>query len=151
MRRTTPLLGCLLVCLSGAPALAQQQTLAPPGASGVDEYLETIPTAEGNRPSGGSAPGHSLSAPQRRALAKLGPDGARAAAVADLTGSPLPARSHGERPPQVPAAHADSPFLGTVVRALGGGGGGVGGVLPAVLLVSLLAFAVLGLRRRGAA
>ena len=68
MRRTLCIAGLLGACL-GTPVAAvhAQGTIAPPGASGVDEYLETVPTDRGNTPAGGRAHGHALTSRQTAA------------------------------------------------------------------------------------
>src|SRR5204862_438601 len=80
-----------------APAGAQSQppgSVAPPGLSGVDQYLETLPAARGNAVVGGGAGGLPTTAapaaaasvggpPARRAARRLeakGPDGTAAVA-----------------------------------------------------------------------
>ncbi|MCW2992353.1 MAG: hypothetical protein JWM73_2947, partial [Solirubrobacterales bacterium] len=96
MRRTLSLLACLSACLLAVPAAASAQgVLTPPGASGVDEYSETIPSADGNRTIGAGGDHHALTSRQRRALEQLGPDGKQAAALADATGPSLPAVAAG--------------------------------------------------------
>src|SRR5207245_928625 len=93
-----------------------QQTNAPPGNSGVGEYLETVPGAGGNTPIGKHGGGRSnatlgrggaLSPAAQRALDALGPDGKAAAGVAQQT-----------------APGAATPGSG---GAAGGGGSGAGG------------------------
>src|SRR4051794_15121080 len=155
LMRRIALLACCLGILGTAPALAQQ-TVAPPGASGVDEYLETVPGAGGNRPTSSTANGspgsssHALSSAQRRALDRLGSDGRKAAALAQRT---APAGAKAAKRSGAPLAPSGSgePFGQTVVRALGGSGGGMGIVLPSFLVISLLALVAIGLRRRRAA
>jgi hypothetical protein len=66
-----------------SPANAQQQQLAPPGTSGIDEYVETIPLGDGNarvRPDQRSS--RRLAPEVRRRLERAGEDGQRAAALA---------------------------------------------------------------------
>lgn len=41
-----------LVLGAAAPAAAQDEEIAPPGNSGVDQYRETLPAPGGNRPTG---------------------------------------------------------------------------------------------------
>jgi len=106
MKRVALALAVLLV----APAWAQARvhTIAPPGNSGVGQYLETVPTAGGGQPTntvhphtGGVVSGRSGGGPTggntgagasvtvapstRRALAAQGPTGAAAAALAQAT------------------------------------------------------------------
>jgi hypothetical protein len=160
MRRLIGLFCCLLglAFACAAPAVAQQaETVAPPGASAVDEYLETVPGADGNRPVKPGGAGHALTAKQRHALEQLGEDGRLAVALADAT---APARRAGAKSgggssrdvmPSAPSARGDSPIAGTLTRALGGSGGGVGAALPAFLAVTLVAAGAFALRRRSVA
>jgi hypothetical protein len=164
MRRTFSVLACLSVCFVPVPATGfAQGVLTPPGASGVDEYSETIPSADGNRTVGGHGEQRVLTSRQRKALEQMGPDGRQAAALADATGPPrIPGRSgnpepdSGTAPPdgflsdsqKLPPAAGDSGIIATLTRAFGGSGGGLGLVLPFLLLATLLAAVVAGIRRR---
>jgi hypothetical protein len=145
----------LLASLSSA-ALAQD-TNAPPGNSGVDQYLETVPEAGGNRPTGDRKSAR-LPARTVKSLRKAGADGE---AVANLVASSgpatakrQPARSKGERkqtsntrsdaterPRKVPGTIA-APTLG------GSGPGGMGVLLPVLLGLSTVGALLLVLRRR---
>src|SRR4051794_18395285 len=103
----------VLVSLSLAPAAAHGQgAVAPPGNSAVDEYVETIPSADGNkRPSagkGGSSGASSLPASTRKKLEAAGRDGQ---AVLALSNS-------GDAAP----ASAGSGAVGKGRKANGGGG-----------------------------
>ena len=95
-----PLLTALLaalVCLVAPGAALAQDAKAPPGLSGADEYLETVPDAGGNgtvnngrRPSASdpevaAATKAALPAVTARALASRGDSGKDAAALAGLT------------------------------------------------------------------
>ena len=57
MRPTVVVLALLLVLGLAAPALAKHTVLVPPGNSGASQYVETVPTAGGGRPSGSIHPG----------------------------------------------------------------------------------------------
>jgi len=139
-----------------------QETVAPPGASAIDEYLETIPTTDGDRPSrtvggeGDSSSGGALTARQRRALDGLGADGKQAARLADAVGSPAK-RPDGEKQPgrfsadSLAGADEGRSPLGAIGSALGGGGAGFGAALPVILVLSALGAAYLGIRRRNTA
>ena len=155
MRRAAiAVLACLFVVGAPAPAGAQRQ-VAPPGNSAVDEYLETVPGADGNHP---VKPGQGGGLPKaaRRQLEALGADGKAAAAVANATGPAKAPRSGrggsdsaGDNAAAPSAAGsvegADSAGGGSgttaaVARAIGGSGGmGMGVVLPALLILSLVA------------
>lgn len=143
----------VVVLLSGpAAALAQTaQTNAPPGNSAIDEYLETVPGATGNeRPSTGAGSTTSvLTAAQRARLDRLGPDGRTLAAAVDATAPPRAALHPSTAEP--PAVTGRSPLAEVLDAATGSGGdgGGMGAVLPAILLASLLGvIALVVLRRR---
>jgi hypothetical protein len=124
---------------------------APPGNSGVQEYVETLPDGTGGRSTNdvghaqdlGPRAGQVLGQSARRALEAQGSNGRRAATLADATG---PKRGLGDDH----AAGGDSPLLGAVHRVAGTGGpGGMGLALPIIMLVSLLgAVGYLGWRRR---
>jgi hypothetical protein len=129
-----------LVLVLGAPASAQARihTIAPPGNSGVGQYLETVPTAGGAQPSNtvhpvvgavggagkppgagatggtaGSPGGGAISSSTQRALTGQGPTGAAAAALAQATA-----------PPRSPKpAHSDRPRASSAVAAASSGGG----------------------------
>jgi len=139
-----------------ATALAQApQSTAPPGNSAVDEYLETVPGATGNqrpRPPAQQGSAGVLSATERARLEQLGPDGRTLADAVDAT-APGKARAK----PRAPAAAAPtgtgrSP-AGEVIDAVTGsdGGNGMGLVLPAILIATLLAAITVVLLRRRAA
>jgi hypothetical protein len=164
--------------LSGAlPASAPAQN-APPGNSGVDQYLETVPDAGGDRPPGGrqgiageseaggrSGPGAALPARTSEELEAAGKDGA---ALERLVSSAEP-RKPGSAP-RNPAARSDSrraadsagSVLGTEATgearsapaavagtALGGKGTGAPGwILPLLLACTTLGAVTLVLRRR---
>ena len=90
-----------------APSVAQARVhkIAPPGNSGVGQYLETVPTADGGQPTNtvhpggvgvaggrggtgggpGSTGGGAIAASTQRALAKHGPTGDATAALAAAT------------------------------------------------------------------
>jgi hypothetical protein len=141
----------LVLMATPTGAIAQQPTTnAPPGNSAIDEYLETVPAATGNQrpraPGDGPAPG-ALTPAQRARLERLGPEGKALVGVVDATS---PARTSVRVRPTAPAdAHGRSP-LGEVIAAGAGhdGGAGMGIVLPAILLASLLAVVALAVARR---
>lgn len=149
LRRPFALLAGVVV-LAFPTAAPAQPTNAPPGNSGIDEYRETVPGADGDKipraPAGGQ-PASPLSPRQRERLERLGRDGKSLADIIDATG-PQPART--ERAAK--DADGRSP-LRAIAGAAGGsdGGDGLGLVLPAILLITLLgALSVVLARRRGA-
>jgi hypothetical protein len=165
MTRMLTALVALALLLPSAAAAQAPQTNAPPGNSAIDEYLETVPSATGNKPpphpgQGGEKTG-ALTPAQRKQLDALGPDGRELAAVVDATGS-APARgattgggtaagravetSTGD----VSGAQARSPLRAALSAAVGPHDGeGMGALLPVILLTSLLGvMAIAVLRRR---
>jgi hypothetical protein len=147
VRSAAILAACALALLAPAAAPAQE-TNAPPGNSGIDEYLETVPSASGNRPTGrivgGQPAGRGTPERAARALRGRGRDGQALERLVRETAPPQ-ARREGARGRRTGAAEpagagGDSP-LRSVVRAVTGddGGGGMGAALPAILLGALAA------------
>jgi len=169
MTRLLPALVALVLLAVPAGACAAQ-TNAPAGNSAIDEYLETVPSvtgSNGQRPprSGGESATGALTPAQRKRLEQAGPAGRQLASVVDATApvvdatAPAPARARTKphrRTPAVPAptAQGRSPVAGVLNAATGrsGGGddgGGMGMLLPAILLGSLLGvIALVAIRRR---
>jgi hypothetical protein len=176
MRSLRFVLGTVAVVALLAPAGASAQaTNAPPGNSAIDEYLETVPSASGNRPPRGPhrtavAPERTAVAPERTAVAperkRSGPDrkagpiltpdqhavlerhGTEGEELAALVES-SPRRSHRRDP--LPEADGRSPLAKAVQTSLGDSddGGGLGILLPLILSSALLAtVAVVLVRRR---
>src|ERR1700728_4364481 len=86
------LLGVVLALPAAAAAKGPTKTLAPPGNSGVNQYVETVPTSKGDRPTStiprGGRPGSGTVSPvTAHALSSLGANGTGAAAFADATGT----------------------------------------------------------------
>jgi hypothetical protein len=160
------------------PSLAQARVhkIAPPGNSGVGQYVETVPTADGGQPTNtvhpggvggtagrggtgggaGSTGGGAIAASTQRALAKQGPTGAATVALAKATAphNAQPAAHSGAAAVRPAGAaglggQGSSPSA-SVLKALAGStsGGGLGPLLPIVLIGSVLAAAVLTLVRR---
>lgn len=105
------LLGVLIAVLAPSIAAAHPPRLAPPGNSGVNQYLESIPTARGGRPSNTIPPagapttppggpgastggGGNVSVSTQHALVRQGVDGRAVIAVTRATG---PATGRGDR------------------------------------------------------
>src|SRR5690348_16610731 len=155
-----------------APSLAQARVhkIAPPGNSGVGQYVETVPTADGGQPtstvhpggvggSGGrggtgggasSTPSGAIASSTQRALAKQGAIGDATAALATATAPrrPRPAarsnRAQAQPSGSASAAGEGSSPSTSVLKALTGStsGGGLGPLLPIALIGSVLAAAV---------
>jgi hypothetical protein len=138
----------LALCIPAAAAAQAPRTNAPPGNSAIDEYLETVPGASGNavpRPPGAGA--DTLTAAQRARLEQQGVDGRTLANIVEST-SPVPKR---QRPGTsvLPDVKGRSPLAAALGVAKGDGGMGL--LLPAILLASLLAVIALVLLRRRSA
>jgi hypothetical protein len=157
--------GLMIFLLIAAAASARVRTIAPPGNSAVNQYVENIPTANGNRPtstvhpgggvgSGGSGGGgRGLSAPTEHAFAKRGRDGASAAALANATAPANgPAAGGSGAGGSGGSSGTSSSPLATLLKAATGSSshGGLGPSLPVILIVIAFGGAALGLRRRRA-
>jgi hypothetical protein len=162
-------IGLALAILLATPAWAQARVhpIAPPGNSGVSQYLETVPTAGGSQPTntvhpraggvvagGSGGPGSTggnggagavvtIAPSTRRTLAGQGPDGVAAAALAQAT-APRGASSHAvaggaAAASSAPVASTDdgSSPTASVFKALTGSTGSGGGV-GALLPIVLL-------------
>lgn len=176
MRRIAIALAVVLAAPSAAQARVHK--IAPPGNSGVGQYVETVPTAGGGQPTStvhpggvgvavgrggtgggpGSTGGGAIAPSTQRALAKQGPTGDATAALAAAT-APRRARPAARSSQARPRSSISSTSGGqgssastSVLKALTGStsGGGLGPLLPIALIGSVLAAAVLTLvRRRG--
>ena len=144
----------VLVMLSlPSAALAAAPTNAPPGNSGVDEYLEAIPNPTGSQPAqhlsqqGTSAPTLPHSVAQK--LNALGPDGR---AVAGLVAATAPKQASEQRSaptskgqpkggsvPQETLPSGGAPAIGKAAADTVNGGGGLGLLLPIAIGAILLA------------
>jgi hypothetical protein len=143
----------LLVAALPAGTASAKTGKAPPGQSGVDEYVESLPSSDGSTGSdtgsgGGSRRGLSPAAARR--LAQQGPDGKAVAALTAATGSAprhRPAEPGGAADRDV-ASGGDQGFISGIASALtGGSSGGMGIALPIILGVTLLGAAVIGVVR----
>lgn len=157
-----------LIALTLVPA-ARADTIAPPGNSAVQEYLETVPIAGGGKIAEGAPEGrHALSKADRARLQVAGRDGQAVAQLAEAT-APSASQLRADRgstsgrsgrhagadgskasSTATPAASSND---GTTVAAVAAkalsGDGGIGPLLPAILIaVALLAAGVALLRRR---
>lgn len=179
MARRPLVLAVLCLALLAPAAQAQQGGKnAPPGNSAIDEYVETVPGATGDRAP--RAPGKdaspALSGPQRAALERQGKEGEQLAQLVDATapapdtgaGAPKTTPRPSNRTPDattppvlaptagdVTAAlatadrHAESPLAATLVAAVApNDAGGLGIFLPLILLGSLVGMVALAMRRR---
>src|SRR3954452_1058045 len=143
----------LVALLLPSAAFAAPGTNAPPGNSGVDEYLEAIPDTTGSRPAqqipqhGGSAQTLSRSAAQK--LNALGADGH---AVAGLVVATAPKQAAEKRSTAVGNGQSKdssgsdatlpsggAPAIGKAAADTVDGGGGLGLLLPIAIGAILLA------------
>jgi hypothetical protein len=170
------ILAALALVLVPASAAAKQPKLTPVipvGNSGANQYVENVPTAGGNRPAIGIAQQESgggsgstgstgatasvtvavapLTHSTQRALAHQGSDGRRTAAIAKITAPVKPVVSSGTGTASgTPVADKSEGFLSAMFRSLTGGGenGGGQGFLPLMLILTVVGFGALALRRR---
>lgn len=164
MRRICTVLLCAWLVLPSAAEA--QQTTAPPGNSGIDQYVETVPGATGNRrPERKPGGTRGLTGETRRALEAQGEDGARAADLAAASAPETPASSPAKggggkasgpdaATPLVRAEGSSRSPVEAVVEAVAGGGGesGMGPILPillALMLASMIGAALLRRRSDG--
>jgi hypothetical protein len=159
LTRAPRFLAILLLAWLGAPVGAQaSQVIAPPGNSGVSQYVEVVPSAGGGVPVGSAGHKHGpvLSASTQHQLAASGKEGRSLAAFAQNTGVP---RQHGRqkttsksqsRTEPKPAASAGAGAQNASYAASGSGGLGLG--LPLALgLITLAAVAAAFMRHRRSA
>lgn len=149
--------------LAGTPASAQTVN-APPGLSGVDEYLETVPGAEGaERPGAGQDPADGrapaeevdaraetvLSAATRRELERAGADGQAVRRLA-ATNSPRESSSaaNAQEVSGLRLEGGDKRGTAGAVASVLTGSAGAGLVLPLGLALATLALAMGALARR---
>jgi hypothetical protein len=142
----------LAVAASAAPAAAQQ-TIAPPGNAGVQQYLETVPSARGNTaPSGpaGARSHHDPAVPSSvtTRLQQHGEEGRKLEALVAATGPS--SRSKGIRRSSRPEPTPRSSAFHSAAAGLtaGSGSGGMGLLLPALLLGSAIVLGGIAVRRR---
>jgi hypothetical protein len=161
MRPAVVLFASLALLGFAASARAKSTILVPPGNSSVSQYVESVPTAGGGRPSGsihtGVPPsnrsgggGGPISPSTVRQLHAQGAAGTAAAALAVATAPSRPrspARVSQQPPP--PSGGGASP-LSSVVKALTGSSssGGLGLLLPIILVATLLCGTLVAVLRR---
>lgn len=153
MRWAPLVVACGVALLMPSSALAR--VIAPPGHSGISEYVEVIPSSAGNaappgsvRGSGSASAGpqalahlgHGSSADAR--LAKLGKEGQAAAALAASTAPPPASRVASGSGSA--AAKSSGSQGGSAASAIGDAltssdSGGVGILLPLLLATALIA------------
>jgi hypothetical protein len=155
----------LLMLLLPSAALAAPHTNAPPGNSGVDEYLEAIPNPTGSQPARHlSQQGGSASTLPHAVAQKLNALGADGRAVAGLVAATAPKQTSeqpsaststgqptGSAAPQTAPPSGGAPAIGKAAADTVDGGGGLGLLLPIAIGAILLgAIAARLFRRSGA-
>jgi hypothetical protein len=152
MKRMLAALVAIAMCVPAAAVAQGARTNAPPGNSAIDEYLETVPGATGNAvPRPPVAGAGTLSAAQRARLEQHGADGRTLANIVEST-SVVPRKQRPAKSEATPPdAKGRSPLTAALGVAEGDGDGGMGLLLPAILLASLLAVIALVLLRRRSA
>jgi hypothetical protein len=161
MNRFTMLLGLMCALYLYATPADAQTPVAPPGNSGVSQYLEAVPGAGGNRPynprSGGNSHRHVLAKRVQQALTAAGPAGKAAAAFAQTTAPAATGSNHRGRPGSggaaAPLTAGGGPATPSAIGhgLLGSPGDSVGGLgiaLPILLAVMVAGAGLAFLRRR---
>lgn len=147
--------GLLILTLVSATSAQATKVIAPPGNSGVSQYYEVVPSAEGGVAPGAHSQNHGpvLTSSTERRLKELGAEGKAVAAFAQATGTPT--RSSGKHD------HGGAPYGAGAGKNSGGGSapsivktaavssGSLGWGLPLALgLAAIFAVVLLLLRRR---
>jgi hypothetical protein len=139
---------------------AAQAERVPPGLSGADQYVETLPAVTGNEPTSGGGGGGAKGPPQTLSRAEteqalghsdaarlnaLGPDGQAAARLAAAKVPPASAADTGAG-----SGGGGSSGLGQVIGQLTGASdsGGVGLLQPLLIAVTAIAATAFALGRR---
>ncbi len=156
MTRAIVALVALALALPAAAVAQDSPTNAPPGNSAIDEYLETVPGASGNkrpREPGQGGGGSALTPAQRAQLESRGPEGKTLADAVDGTSSEASGNDKGTTNESATLKSEGRSPTGKVLGTVSGsdGGAGMGVILPAILIAALLAaIAFVALRRRRA-
>jgi hypothetical protein len=138
---------------------------APPGNSGIDEYVEAVPSTTGPKPTNKSNgdQGKVLRSGQQKALEQQGADGKAAAELAQRFGTPGTGKTHTKRANRSQAAgnHGDDATVDadgvsgdSVASSLrnavlpDAGSGGLGPALPIILVAIAAAGVAAAILRR---
>lgn len=154
MRRIASLVLVLSLLPAPAAARASKATIAPPGQSAIDQYLETVPGAGGSSgagtkpkltdPSVAARAEKAVPAATLRRLSHAGADGKAAAALA---AAGAPDSGTGSAPAPAPDITSDGP-VAVLRHTVTGTDGGIGAGLPLLLVGIVLGAAVVVLARR---
>jgi hypothetical protein len=142
-----------IAALAASAPMASARSDLPPG-SGLDQYVESVPGADGNhapgsRPSGRQRPSQ-LSPSVRRRLAR-DPQGRNLARLARDPSVGAPARrARGEAPSSRSGSGGDESVPAAAVDTLGGSGGGGTAVLVTLVLIGVVGVTVAARRLRRA-
>jgi len=140
---------------TGGVAMAAQSGLT--GDPWIDQYIEQVPTGGGGRPSnpnGVERYTSALGGNRLSALARAGGDRFAFAVAATVVPAPKSSAGKGDRDRTVNIEEAErlaaAPGAAeSLVKALGGGGGGLGAILPIALIGSVLGAIALAASRFG--
>jgi hypothetical protein len=149
-----------LLALAVAVPTAEAQN-APPGNSGIDEYVEAVPSASGPKPTNKSNGDQAkvLTPTQQKALERQGPDGQAAAELAQRFGTPGTGKAHAKRSGKGQrqnnaVVQVDKPAGDSVASSLSkvvlpsAGSGGLGPALPIILVAIAAAGVAVAILRR---
>ncbi len=158
MRVIHALITIVLIAAVAAPSAMAAGSNAPPGAAGIDQYLETIPDGSGNKPPGSNGQRPVLADPTVAARAKvvLGTHalrtfkkaGTAGAAVAALAASSAPAVT-GDGASAPPSADDGNAFDAVASVVTGDTDSGLGILLPLLLVLSVVVLVGIALLARG--
>lgn len=148
------------ICLSGLTGIAGAAQSGLTGDPWIDQYIEQIPTPSGGKPTNQGGGARSRSGLGRGAVSALADAGGdRFAAVVSAVVTPTvkvkataDGTGSGGKTLSVAQIEKDSRSpdrAGTLATALGGGGGGLGPVLPIALIGSVLGAIALAASRFG--
>lgn len=148
----------LMALLIPATASAAAPRAMPPGVSGANQYIETLPGPAGNVPTeslggegrGKRTPAQVLGRSEAAQLEALGPDGRAAARLAAAT---APGRGDGRAGGREATNPSGASPVNQIVGQVSGtsGSGGMGLLLPALIASAAVAAAAYALGRRRAA
>lgn len=123
MRPLAALASCLaILCV---PAASWANSVAPPGNSGVSQYFETVPSADGNHPVAKKPAKGAITSTAKRKLSGLGADGQAAAQLAEVT-APGAGASGGSAASPTASSKSSAPAKSASGSANGSTGGSAG-------------------------
>jgi hypothetical protein len=141
----------LLAALVPASSALAQGVVAPPGNSGVQQYLPAIPSAGGDAPASSAKQRHKLPTDVQNRLDSRGADGRKLAEILATTPA-APVKQ--DAAVKHPAAKNGRPTsrVHSAVSALAGGdtSDGMGLALPLLLISTVVVLGGIALRRRRA-